>query len=172
MTERSSFFCFYTYTSVGSVALNRFNMFTAGKVSPPLKEGLGRILSLGGRRPSPSFCEGFAWAPGIGYFASRGLLRDAFPLRSPRGPCKRTTTTLHGSSGAFFVCLYAIFRASPSMLTNKKRLQQKLKPCNVVVAFAERRGFEPLKHFWRLLTFQASQFNHSCTSPFRSTKVV
>ena len=36
---------------------------------------------------------------------------------------------------------------------------------------AERRGFEPLKHFWRLLTFQASQFNHSCTSPFRVTKV-
>ncbi len=35
---------------------------------------------------------------------------------------------------------------------------------------AERRGFEPLKRFWRLLTFQASQFNHSCTFPFRADK--
>ena len=40
----------------------------------------------------------------------------------------------------------------------------------LVCPVAERRGFEPLKHFWRLLTFQASQFNHSCTFPFRVDK--
>ena len=31
---------------------------------------------------------------------------------------------------------------------------------------AERRGFEPLKRFGRLLAFQAGQFNHSCIFPF------
>lgn len=51
-------------------------------------------------------------------------------------------------------------------LKHKKKASAVLKPCNICVPFAERRGFEPLKHFWRLLTFQASQFNHSCTSPF------
>ena len=31
--------------------------------------------------------------------------------------------------------------------------------------WAEREGFEPSKDFWPLHTFQACQFNHSCTSP-------
>ena len=30
---------------------------------------------------------------------------------------------------------------------------------------AERMGFEPMKHFWRLHTFQACLFNHSSISP-------
>ena len=30
---------------------------------------------------------------------------------------------------------------------------------------AEREGFEPSKHFWRLQTFQVCAFNHSATSP-------
>ena len=33
--------------------------------------------------------------------------------------------------------------------------------------FAERRGFEPRKHFWRLHAFQACLFNHSSISPSR-----
>ncbi len=31
---------------------------------------------------------------------------------------------------------------------------------------AEREGFEPPIHFWRIHTFQACSFNHSDTSPF------
>jgi hypothetical protein len=30
---------------------------------------------------------------------------------------------------------------------------------------AERKGFEPLNHFWRLHTFQACAFDHSAISP-------
>ena len=33
-------------------------------------------------------------------------------------------------------------------------------------SFAERRGFEPRKHFWRLHAFQACLFNHSSISPY------
>ena len=32
-------------------------------------------------------------------------------------------------------------------------------------ALAERQGFEPWIRFWRILTFQASAFDHSATSP-------
>ena len=31
---------------------------------------------------------------------------------------------------------------------------------------AERAGFEPAKHFWRLHAFQACLFNHSSISPY------
>jgi hypothetical protein len=30
---------------------------------------------------------------------------------------------------------------------------------------AEREGFEPSIRFWRILTFQASAFDHSATAP-------
>ena len=30
---------------------------------------------------------------------------------------------------------------------------------------AERQGFEPWIRFWRILTFQASAFDHSATAP-------
>ena len=37
---------------------------------------------------------------------------------------------------------------------------------------AERAGFEPAIHFWRIHAFQACLFNHSSISPhFRSAKV-
>ena len=36
---------------------------------------------------------------------------------------------------------------------------------------AERKGFEPLIHFWRIYTFQAYSFNHSDTSLFPNAKV-
>ena len=32
-------------------------------------------------------------------------------------------------------------------------------------AVAERQGFEPWIRFWRILTFQASAFDHSATAP-------
>jgi hypothetical protein len=32
-------------------------------------------------------------------------------------------------------------------------------------ALAEREGFEPSIRFWRILTFQASAFDHSATAP-------
>ena len=32
-------------------------------------------------------------------------------------------------------------------------------------AVAEREGFEPSIRFWRILTFQASAFDHSATAP-------
>ena len=40
-----------------------------------------------------------------------------------------------------------------------------------IVSFAERGGFEPPKRFWRLLAFQAGQFNHSCIFPFVWAKI-
>ena len=46
---------------------------------------------------------------------------------------------------------------SVSKLTSPARLK----------IFAERRGFEPRKHFWRLHAFQACLFNHSSISPSR-----
>ena len=36
---------------------------------------------------------------------------------------------------------------------------------------AERKGFEPSIHFWRIYTFQAYSFNHSDTSLFPNAKV-
>ena len=48
------------------------------------------LNSMKGEAHPLLFGKGFARALGIGYFASRGLLRDAFPLRSPRGPLQRT----------------------------------------------------------------------------------
>ena len=33
------------------------------------------------------------------------------------------------------------------------------------MVLAEREGFEPSIHFWRIHTFQACSFNHSDTSP-------
>ena len=33
------------------------------------------------------------------------------------------------------------------------------------LAVAERVGFEPTIRFWRILTFQASAFDHSATAP-------
>ena len=33
------------------------------------------------------------------------------------------------------------------------------------LALAEREGFEPSIRFWRILTFQASAFDHSATAP-------
>ena len=34
------------------------------------------------------------------------------------------------------------------------------------ITTAERAGFEPAKHFWRLHAFQACLFNHSSISPY------
>ena len=134
-------------------------------------EGLGRILSLGGRRPSPSFCEGFARAQELTTSQAEACFVTPFPS-ARRGALanEQQRCCMALPEPSFFVCKPSFVQARDAY--KQKKLQQKLKPCNVFVAFAERRGFEPLKHFWRLLTFQASQFNHSCTSPFRSTKVV
>lgn len=62
-------------------------------------------------------------------------------------------------SAVFFIGSRWEFTHRPT--TNKKTTD-----IMSVVARAERRGFEPLKRFWRLLAFQAGQFNHSCTFPF------
>ena len=69
----------------------------------------------------------------------RGLLRN--PHKLPLAPCSKL---LHLS-------------VSVSKLTSPAR-------CKI---FAERRGFEPRKHFWRLHAFQACLFNHSSISPSR-----
>jgi hypothetical protein len=37
---------------------------------------------------------------------------------------------------------------------------------------AERQGFEPWIRFWRILTFQASAFDHSATAPHIAGSVV
>ena len=37
--------------------------------------------------------------------------------------------------------------------------------CNNDLCVAEREGFEPSIRFWRILTFQASAFDHSATAP-------
>src|SRR3954469_1569041 len=37
--------------------------------------------------------------------------------------------------------------------------------CRLVSQVAEREGFEPSIRFWRILTFQASAFDHSATAP-------
>lgn len=42
---------------------------------------------------------------------------------------------------------------------------------SVWLAVAERRGFEPLKRFGRLLAFQAGQFNHSCIFPLLRVQI-
>ena len=38
--------------------------------------------------------------------------------------------------------------------------------------FAERAGFEPAIHFWRIHAFQACLFNHSSTSPLETQKLL
>ena len=90
-----------------------------------------------------------------------------FPSARRGGPCKRTTRMLPGSFRAFFFLFVSHLSCKPKYAYKQKKASAKAEamqhPC---CPFAERRGFEPLKHFWRLLTFQASQFNHSCTSPF------
>ena len=42
-----------------------------------------------------------------------------------------------------------------------------VKPISLVrnKMLAERQGFEPWIRFWRILTFQASAFDHSATAP-------
>ena len=35
----------------------------------------------------------------------------------------------------------------------------------LLMEVAEREGFEPSIRFWRILTFQASAFDHSATAP-------
>lgn len=36
---------------------------------------------------------------------------------------------------------------------------------------AEREGFEPSIRFWRILTFQASAFDHSATAPHKPDRI-
>ena len=40
-----------------------------------------------------------------------------------------------------------------------------LRECPEEQDLAEREGFEPSIRFWRILTFQASAFDHSATAP-------
>ena len=75
-------------------------------------------------------------------FLGRGFLRNPHSL--PRASC----TKLLYQSG------------SVSKLTSTARSK----------IFAERRGFEPRKHFWRLHAFQACLFNHSSISPLRNQR--
>ena len=39
------------------------------------------------------------------------------------------------------------------------------------LSVAEREGFEPSIRFWRILTFQASAFDHSATAPHAFQRV-
>ena len=73
-------------------------------------------------------------------FLGRGFLRN--PHKLPLAPCSNLL----------------LLSASVSKLTSTARSK----------IFAERRGFEPRKHFWRLHAFQACLFNHSSISPSRS----
>jgi hypothetical protein len=44
-------------------------------------------------------------------------------------------------------------------------LDEPIKIKDVLGDVAEREGFEPSIRFWRILTFQASAFDHSATAP-------
>ena len=117
------------------------------------------------------FAKGFARV--LGDWLLRELwARSVTPFPSARrgGPCKLRHKARTPPIGVLFI--HIGYRPSKLAVPymHKKPLQ-KQRSFGLYAPFAERRGFEPLKHFWRLLTFQASQFNHSCTSPFCGTKV-
>ncbi len=44
-------------------------------------------------------------------------------------------------------------------------LDEPIKIADALGNMAEREGFEPSIRFWRILTFQASAFDHSATAP-------
>ena len=80
-------------------------------------------------------------------------------------------------AACFALNLHSLPEASCANLLLQSAFVSKLTSAACSKIFAERRGFEPRKHFWRLHAFQACLFNHSSISPraicaFSATKLL
>ena len=114
-----------------------------------LWEDLGGILSTGRAAGHPSlFAKGLqggfngGWREGLATTRAKGSLRDAFPFAAAGLPANFSTRVAWLFEPLF--CLYASFRASTSMLTNKKGFS-KAEATQPLLPFAEREAPELTK---------------------------